>query len=162
MELSLDEKRYFWTSTFFLRYLAATKTPGAHSSLVFNPCGQPIYCCFNLKIFRIFSKKKLLLLPQMSDILWHQRSSKDTRYLLSRILVQWTLSTFFLTWFPPEFLLVLNEDSRAGREGRGEGSIFIKYFSELVWELPAKCEALEWLMWKCYDMLPSHNYNFIM
>lgn len=112
-------KRYFWTYTFFLRHLAATKTPGAHSSLVFNPCGRPIYCCFHLKIFRIFSKKKLLLLPQMSDILWHQGSSKDTRYLLSRILVQWTLSTFF----SPGFLLssCLCWTRIAGLAGREEG-----------------------------------------
>lgn len=39
---------------------------------------------------------------------------------------------FSLSWFPPEFLLVLNQDRGPGREGRGEGSIFIKYFSEFV------------------------------
>lgn len=156
MELSLDEKRYFWTSTFFLWHLGATKTAGAHSSLVFNPCGQPIYCCFLLKIFRISCKKKLFLLPQMSDILWHQGICSQEFWCNE------LFPPFSLTWFPPELLLVLNQDSGAGREGRGEGSLFIKYFNELVLELPAKCEALEWLMWKCYAMLPSHNHNFIM
>lgn len=39
---------------------------------------------------------------------------------------------FSLTWFPPEFLLVLNKDRAAGREERGEKSIFIKYFIPLV------------------------------